>query len=275
MLVRDSFKRLTNVSIVSLKRNDRRYELAVYPNKLYEYQNNRDVPLSEILHSDTIFRNAMSGDVISSEDRNALLAEISKDNSGSDALIHYILQQGREQKPKETAQHELENTERQLVDLVQKKVKYNGSFVTKELLAGFIRKVYDVKNGNAKKQLALVTKRLVEMGFERIRYRVVIQERGDHKEDYKEVHYKEVHYKEVHYKEVHNKEQGEEAPAGDIAEGCESVREELQSAIEQAHHSDTVLVRSDVLPYFVKYCSARNDKIVIQNEEDLESEEIC
>lgn len=61
MFLPENQKRLTNVSVVSLKKFGKRYELAVYPNKLYEYRNGMNTPLSEILHTDQIFVNVSKG----------------------------------------------------------------------------------------------------------------------------------------------------------------------------------------------------------------------
>lgn len=61
MFLPENQKRLTNVSVVSLKKFGKRYELAVYPNKLYEYRNGMNTPLSEILHTDQIFASVSKG----------------------------------------------------------------------------------------------------------------------------------------------------------------------------------------------------------------------
>lgn len=163
MLVREGSKKLTNVSIVALKAFNRRYEVAVYPNKLFEYRHNQDTPLSEILHTPQIYRSVATGDLASAQD-------LSLFNLSQTEIVHRILAQGHEQKAAETARHELAATEREIVDLVQHKVTYNGAYVSSDVLLGFIRSVWDVKNEDSKKQIPGIVKRLEEIGFERISY---------------------------------------------------------------------------------------------------------
>lgn len=170
MLPRVKSKQLTNVSIVTLKRFGRRYELAVFPNKLYEYRHNSSVPLDTILHSENIYRNISTGDVCSEAD---LRLFPSKSGATSKTeILHYILQNGHEQKAQQTSTHELGNVEKQIVDLLQNKVRYSGSYVSKEILQEFVKKVWNIRNSDPKKQVSGIIRKLEEVGFERVTFKV-------------------------------------------------------------------------------------------------------
>lgn len=172
MLPRVKNKQLTNVSIVTLKKFGKKYELAVFPNKLYEYRHNSSVPLDTILHSENIYRNISAGDVCSE-------ADLKLFSSGGGAMcradiLHYILQNGYEQKAQQTSAHELSNVEKQIVDLLQNKVKYNGSYVSKETLLEFVKKVWNIRNSDPKKQVSGIIRKLEELGFERVTFKVKV-----------------------------------------------------------------------------------------------------
>lgn len=167
MFLPENQKRLTNVSIVTLKKYGLKYELAVFPNKLYEYRHNPSVCLSSILHSEKIYRSVDSGEICSESD-------LSHFNMSHEEIIHEILLHGHEQKASATSQHELESIERQIVDLVQGKVLYNNTYVCRENLLAFIRKVWNIKNGDPKKQVSGIIKKLEEVGFKRVSFKVEV-----------------------------------------------------------------------------------------------------
>ncbi|KAI4291076.1 ribosome maturation protein SDO1 [Pancytospora philotis] len=165
MLIRTKTKKLTNVSVVTLKKFNKKYEVAVYPNKLYEYRHNPAVPLESILHSFKIYRSVATGDMASESD----LAEFGLPPR---EVVRHILDHGYEQKAAATSKHELDAAEKQILDLVQSKVTYNGTYVSDEILLGFIRSVWDIKNDNVKKQVSGIIRKLEEVGFERTSFLV-------------------------------------------------------------------------------------------------------
>lgn len=172
MLPRAKSKQLTNVSIVTLKKFGRRYELAVLPNKLYEYRHNASVPLGTILHSENIYKSISTGDVCSEADLRLFSSGTSVMTNTE--IIHCILQNGYEQKAQQTSAHEMDNVEKQICDMLQNKVKYNGSYVSKEILQEFVRKVWNIKNADAKKQVCGIIRKLEQIGFERVSFRVKV-----------------------------------------------------------------------------------------------------
>lgn len=167
MFLPENQKRLTNVSIVTLKKYGLRYELAVFPNKLYEYRHNPSTPLSTILQSETIYRSVDSGEISSEGD-------LSHFGMSRREIIHEILAHGHEQKASATSQYELETVERQIVEMVQGKVLYNNSYVCRENLLAFIKKVWNIKNGDPKKQVSGIIKKLEEVGFKRVSFKVEV-----------------------------------------------------------------------------------------------------
>jgi len=250
MLLRTKNKQLTNVNIVTLKKLDRRYEVAIYPNKLYEYRHNNAISLDGIIHSDIIYKNISTGDICSETDLNLLRSAINSSNiekslsvSDKDELIRYILMNGHEQKAHETSMHELSSIEKQIVEIVQNKVTYNGIYVPKEILLGFIKKVWNIKNTDPKKQASSIIKKLEEIGFERISFKVKVSllEISDFLE----------------YAKV----------------SCKINEASLRSSISQA--DDGVLVKSDLLPDFIEYCETKGLKYVLSKNEGVEEEEIC
>jgi ribosome maturation protein SDO1 len=182
MLVRETNKKLANVSIITLKKFGKKFEVAVCPNKMFQYRHNVKTPLNTILHSENIYKSLATGDICSENDL-SLFYEMKNQPDGNNStninsvvdIIHFILQNGHEQKPQETSQHELSNVEKQIVDLVQSKVLYNGSYVSNENLILFIRKVWNIKNSEPKKQVSGIIKKLEEIGFERVSFKVKLE----------------------------------------------------------------------------------------------------
>lgn len=250
MLLRVKNKQLTNVSIVTLKKLDKKYEIAVYPNKIYEYRHDNQVPLNTIIHSDIIYKNISTGDVCSEVDLSYLQKFINKkDVINRTEIIHYILMNGYEQKAHETFTHELDQIEKQIVDMVQPKVTYNNSYVSTETLLGFIKKVWNIKNIDPKKQISGIIKKLEEIGFERVSFKVKVDDL-DIVDFYKNCY---LDNSEINYNEVMKK-----------------------LALKGINYVDEFyIVKSDVLPEFIDYCESKHLKYVIGKNEEVVEEEIC
>ncbi|KAH9440438.1 hypothetical protein MJO29_016262 [Puccinia striiformis f. sp. tritici] len=60
--------KLTNVSIVRLKKAGKRFEIACYKNKVMEWRSGVETDLSEVVQSDTIFSNVSKGQLASHSD---------------------------------------------------------------------------------------------------------------------------------------------------------------------------------------------------------------
>lgn len=237
MFLPENQKKLTNVSIVTLKKFNKKFELAVYPNKLYEYHKNHNIPLLTILHSDKIYKSVATGEECSENDLLLLRNSINNDKSNvnSTDIIHFILQNGYEQKSYATSQHELENIEKQIVELIQNKVLYNNSYISKEQLCSFIKKVWVIKNLEPKKQIGGIIKKLVEIGFERVSFKVEV-----------------------------------------ISKNFENFDEKiLDKKLEFKKDGSFFIVKSDVLPEFVEFCESKGFNCIVTKNEIVEEEEIC
>uniref|UniRef100_A0A0X3NMV4 Ribosome maturation protein SBDS n=1 Tax=Schistocephalus solidus TaxID=70667 RepID=A0A0X3NMV4_SCHSO len=81
-------KRLTNVSVVRLKKNGNRYEIACYPNKVHAWRENLEKNIDEVLQTQEIFSNVSKGQLATksdifrdfdTDDINAVLLQILND----------------------------------------------------------------------------------------------------------------------------------------------------------------------------------------------------
>ncbi|TPX35689.1 hypothetical protein SmJEL517_g02015 [Synchytrium microbalum] len=63
--------KLTNVSIVRLKKGGKRFEIACYKNKVLEWRNNVETDLDEVLQAEQVFMNVSKGQVANKEDLQA------------------------------------------------------------------------------------------------------------------------------------------------------------------------------------------------------------
>ncbi|KAI8847662.1 SBDS protein C-terminal domain-containing protein [Chytridium lagenaria] len=63
--------RLTNVSIVRLKKGGKRFEIACYKNKVIEWRSNVETNIDEVLQTHTVYMNVSKGQTAKIEDLNA------------------------------------------------------------------------------------------------------------------------------------------------------------------------------------------------------------
>ncbi|PAA91218.1 hypothetical protein BOX15_Mlig032844g1 [Macrostomum lignano] len=61
-------KRLTNVSVVRMKRGGQRFEIACYPNKVRAWRDRIEKDLSQVLQTEAVFANVSKGEVAKRED---------------------------------------------------------------------------------------------------------------------------------------------------------------------------------------------------------------
>lgn len=231
MLPRETTKRLTNICTITLRRFGLVYEVIVYPNTLYEYRRNPETPLDRVLASPEIFRSAANGALASAQDLAAF-------NASREEILRTILNEGHEQKPILTAQYEQSLIERQVLDAVHSKVTYAGSILSKPALLKAIKSVYDIKAVDPRRQVNLIIKKLVEVGFERIFFQVIA-----------------------------NPER-----IGELQDSDGSLIKDWEGVVIE---NDKILVRSDVLPRFTTCCKNANVLYMVVSNEEAEEEEIC
>lgn len=267
MFLPENQKKLTNISIVSLRRASRKYELAVFPNKLYEYRRNPSVPLGTVLQSPVIFKNVGTGELCSQRELQLLYSETCRHDSNSDnsstkdnsitedkileKITRKILDEGHEQKAIETSLYELASVEKQLVDLVHEKVLLRGAHVPKELLERDIRSVWNIRNGEVRRQVGGVIKKLVEIGYDRVSYVVTVM----------------------------SLDNGNIKRLFDHLASCISDNNSTHSACNDnkynaADNSISLTVKSDVLPDVLEICEKNGLKFFVYREEEAESEEL-
>ncbi|AFN83577.1 putative exosome subunit [Encephalitozoon romaleae SJ-2008] len=160
-------KKLVNVSIVALKKFGRRYELGVYPNKLYEYRNGMATPLNEILLTDTIYRSVSKGEIAGQDDLDLFC-------KSHEEIVREILNNGYEQKNEATRIYEQEKTEREIIEFLRNKVTKGGRHLNEASLKEAIGKVHNIYIGNSKKQSQEILGKLEKMGFDRVGIKVSV-----------------------------------------------------------------------------------------------------
>lgn len=161
-------KKLVNVSVVTLKKFGKRYELAVYPNKLYEYQRGITSSLSEILQTDTIYRNVSKGEIVSHTDLNLF-------GKTHVEIVKEILENGHEQKNRATRAYEQELTERDILNVLKKKVTKDGRYLNENALKEAIYKVHRIHTGDSKKQSQEILNKLEMAGFDRVGVKIKVE----------------------------------------------------------------------------------------------------
>ncbi|KAG0739496.1 hypothetical protein G6F57_004201 [Rhizopus arrhizus] len=105
--------KLTNVSIVRLRKGGKRFELACYKNKVMEWRNNVETDLDEVLQIHNVFINVSKGQVASKED----LKKCFKTEE-QDKVIQEILKKGELQIAEKERTNQLETTWKDIAHIV-------------------------------------------------------------------------------------------------------------------------------------------------------------
>ena len=106
--------RLTNVSLVRLKKGKKRFEIACYKNKVLEYRNGTETDLDNVLQIPNVFLNVSKGQTASSQD---LEKSFGKKVSVDDIILE-ILKKGELQVGEKERKDQLERVEREVLDIV-------------------------------------------------------------------------------------------------------------------------------------------------------------
>ncbi|KAG5437403.1 hypothetical protein PCANB_000834 [Pneumocystis canis] len=171
--------KLTNVSIVRLKKGGKRFEVACYKNKILEWRNGVEISetdIDEVLQINNIFTNVSKGQIACSED----LKKIFQTND-MNIILHEILKKGDIQIGEKERSYQIENTYKDIVRIIVDKCinpitkKAYTTFMIERALKnmGFSVNL----NKNAKSQALDAIKQLKEKNIipiERIRMRVRI-----------------------------------------------------------------------------------------------------
>ncbi|KAG0221848.1 hypothetical protein BGW42_007247 [Actinomortierella wolfii] len=108
--------KLTNVSIVRLRKGGKRFEIACYKNKVMEWRNGVEKDLSEVMQIDNVFLNVSKGQAASKDD---LLKCFKTDDLN--AIIMEILKKGEMQVGEKERSNMLEGLYRDIATTVAEK----------------------------------------------------------------------------------------------------------------------------------------------------------
>ncbi|CAG8589514.1 12788_t:CDS:2 [Dentiscutata erythropus] len=108
--------KLTNVSIVRLKKGGKRFEIACYKNKAMEWRNGVETDLDEVLQIKNVFSNVSKGQVAPQSDlQKAFKSEdLSK-------IVEEILKKGELQVSEKERSHQIDNIYREIATIVAEK----------------------------------------------------------------------------------------------------------------------------------------------------------
>ena len=108
--------KLTNVSVVRLKKQGKRFEVACYKNKILDWKNNLTTDLDQVLQSDNIFTNVSKGQLAKKEDLTATFPGLSNAQ-----IIQEILVKGEVQLGEKERTHQLDTTFKDIARIVSEK----------------------------------------------------------------------------------------------------------------------------------------------------------
>ncbi|KAF9229698.1 Shwachman-Bodian-diamond syndrome protein [Gyrodon lividus] len=168
--------KLTNVSVVRLKKGGKRFEIACYKNKVQEWRNGVETSLDDVLQISNVFTNVSKGEVAKSNDLQKAFA-----TSSVDDVVKEILKKGEVQVGEKERDHDLASLRKEIATLVAEKCvdpatqrPYPVGMIEKAMAEAGV----SVKTGkNAKSQVS-ETLRLIQSGsrlpIQRARMRVRI-----------------------------------------------------------------------------------------------------
>ncbi|TPX67936.1 hypothetical protein SpCBS45565_g03458 [Spizellomyces sp. 'palustris'] len=108
--------RLTNVSVVRLKKGGKRFEVACYKNKVLEWRNNVETDLDNVMQTRTVFVNVSKGQLANKEDLNKAFK-----TTDTDKIILEILRKGELQVGEKERTQQLGNLSRDIATTVAEK----------------------------------------------------------------------------------------------------------------------------------------------------------
>ncbi|KAJ1036300.1 hypothetical protein NDA18_000165 [Ustilago nuda] len=152
--------RLTNVSVVRLRKGGKRFEIACYKNKVREWRTGVEGDLDEVVQIANVFLNVSKGEIAASGELQKAFGTVEVGK-----VLHEILSKGELQVGEKERRHELENTWRDIATQVAAKCVEPQS--KRRYTVGMIEKAmhdvhYSVKSGRSAKQQTLEVIRLLQ-----------------------------------------------------------------------------------------------------------------
>jgi len=108
--------KLTNVSIVRLKKAGKRFEIACYRNKVQEWRNGVETDIDDVVQVNNVFVNVGKGEVAKTEDLKKAFGKAS-----TEAIVREILQKGEIQIGEKEREHELSTLWKEIATLISEK----------------------------------------------------------------------------------------------------------------------------------------------------------
>lgn len=108
--------KLTNVSIVRLKKGGKRFEIACYKNKVQEWRNGVETNLDDVLQINNVFINVSKGEVAKHNDLQKAFG-----TSNIDKAVSEILKKGEVQVNEKEREHDLTSLRKEIATLVAEK----------------------------------------------------------------------------------------------------------------------------------------------------------
>ncbi|KAJ2303965.1 hypothetical protein IWW55_002658, partial [Coemansia sp. RSA 2706] len=105
--------RLTNVSIVRLRKGGKRFEVACYKNKVTEWRTGVEKDIDEVLQIHQVYTNVSKGEVAKAD----VLQKCFKTDD-ADKVINEILMKGEQQVSDKERHHQLDNMFRDIATVV-------------------------------------------------------------------------------------------------------------------------------------------------------------
>ncbi|KAI0735915.1 Shwachman-Bodian-diamond syndrome protein [Earliella scabrosa] len=108
--------KLTNVSIVRLKKGGKRFEIACYKNKVQEWRSGVETNIDDVLQIASVFVNVSKGELAKSQD-----LQKSFGTTDRDTIVKEILKKGELQVGDKEREHDLSSVRREIATLVAEK----------------------------------------------------------------------------------------------------------------------------------------------------------
>ncbi|PFH54692.1 hypothetical protein AMATHDRAFT_72454 [Amanita thiersii Skay4041] len=108
--------KLTNVSVVRLKKAGKRFEIACYKNKVQEWRNGVETNLDDVLQISNVFINVSKGEVAKTGDLQKAFGKIP-----TDEIVKEILNKGEVQVGEKEREHDLSSLRKEIATIVAEK----------------------------------------------------------------------------------------------------------------------------------------------------------
>lgn len=170
--------RLTNVSLVRMKKGKKRFEVACYPNKIHDFKSGVEKNIDEVLQIPQVFLNVSKGQVASSEDLKTAF-----NSTDLDEIILEILKKGEIQLSEKERAQQNEKLHNEILNIIsakcinpKSKKRYPPTMIDKalkELKFNFV----NARSGKSKALEAiklLVEKQIIPIARAKMRVKVIM-----------------------------------------------------------------------------------------------------